>query len=53
MLFGLAIGVAIAGYTLVDSEGLGSADPLAYLFLGRRLTAAALVAAGVATIALA
>jgi uncharacterized membrane protein len=30
---GLAIGAAIAGYTLVDSEGLDHADPLAYLFL--------------------
>jgi uncharacterized membrane protein len=30
---GLAIGVAIAGYTLVDSEGLDHADPLPYLFL--------------------
>ena len=29
VLFGLAIGVAIAGYTLVDREGLDSADPLA------------------------
>jgi uncharacterized membrane protein len=29
----LAIGAAIAGYTLVDSEGLGHADPLPYLFL--------------------
>jgi drug/metabolite transporter (DMT)-like permease len=33
VLFGLAIGLAIAGYTLVDSEGLHHADPLAYLFL--------------------
>jgi uncharacterized membrane protein len=31
--FGLAIGVTIAGYTLVDAEGLDHADPLAYLFL--------------------
>ena len=31
--FGLAIGVTIAGYTLVDSEGLEHADPLPYLFL--------------------
>jgi uncharacterized membrane protein len=30
---GVAIGVAIAGYTLVDSEGLDHADPLPYLFL--------------------
>jgi drug/metabolite transporter (DMT)-like permease len=33
LLFGVAIGVAIAGYTLVDSEGLDHADPLPYLFL--------------------
>jgi drug/metabolite transporter (DMT)-like permease len=33
LLLGLAIGVAIAGYTLVDSEGLDHADPLPYLFL--------------------
>jgi drug/metabolite transporter (DMT)-like permease len=33
LLHGLAIGVAIAGYTLVDSEGLDHADPLPYLFL--------------------
>ena len=33
VIFGLAIGLAIAGYTLVDSEGLDHADPLAYLFL--------------------
>jgi uncharacterized membrane protein len=32
LLFGLAIGVTIAGYTLVDSEGLDHADPLPYLF---------------------
>jgi drug/metabolite transporter (DMT)-like permease len=32
VLFGLAIGLAIAGYTLVDSEGLEHGDPLAYLF---------------------
>jgi uncharacterized membrane protein len=41
LLFGLAIGVTIAGYTLVDSEGLDHADPLAYLFL---VTAAVCVA---------
>jgi drug/metabolite transporter (DMT)-like permease len=41
LLFGLAIGVAIAGYTLVDSEGLDHADPLPYLFL---VTAAVCVA---------
>jgi drug/metabolite transporter (DMT)-like permease len=33
VLFGLAIGATIAGYTLVDSEGLDHADPLPYLFL--------------------
>jgi drug/metabolite transporter (DMT)-like permease len=33
LLFGLAIGVTIAAYTLVDSEGLDHADPLPYLFL--------------------
>lgn len=33
ILFGLAIGLAIAGYTLVDSEGVEHAEPLAYLFL--------------------
>jgi drug/metabolite transporter (DMT)-like permease len=33
VLFGLAIGLTIAGYTLVDSEGLEHARPLAYLFL--------------------
>jgi drug/metabolite transporter (DMT)-like permease len=33
LAFGLSIGVAIAGYTLVDSEGLDHADPLPYLFL--------------------
>jgi uncharacterized membrane protein len=31
VLFGLAIALPIAGYTLVDSEGLDYADPLAYL----------------------
>jgi drug/metabolite transporter (DMT)-like permease len=31
--FGLAIGVFIAGYTLVDSEGVERADPIAYLAL--------------------
>jgi hypothetical protein len=30
LLFGVAIGVAIAGYTLVNSEGLEHADPLPY-----------------------
>jgi uncharacterized membrane protein len=33
LAFGLVIGVPIAGYTLVDSEGLHHADPLPYLFL--------------------
>jgi drug/metabolite transporter (DMT)-like permease len=33
LLSGLAIGVAIAAYTLVDSEGLDHADPLPYLLL--------------------
>lgn len=31
--FGLAIGLVIAGYTLVDSEGVERADPIAYLTL--------------------
>jgi drug/metabolite transporter (DMT)-like permease len=31
--FGLAIGVVIASYTLVDSEGVERADPIAYLAL--------------------
>jgi uncharacterized membrane protein len=31
--FGLAIAAAIAGYTLVDNEGIEHADPLAYQFL--------------------
>jgi drug/metabolite transporter (DMT)-like permease len=33
LVLGLAIGLAIAGYTLVDSEGLDHADPLPYLLL--------------------
>ena len=33
LVLGLAIGATIAGYTLVDSEGLDHADPLPYLFL--------------------
>jgi drug/metabolite transporter (DMT)-like permease len=33
LVIGLAIGAAIAGYTLVDSEGLDHADPFPYLFL--------------------
>jgi drug/metabolite transporter (DMT)-like permease len=39
LLIGLAIGVTIAGYTLVDSEGLDHADPLPYLFLIAAVTA--------------
>ena len=31
--FGLAIGLFIAAYTLVDSEGVERADPIAYLAL--------------------
>jgi drug/metabolite transporter (DMT)-like permease len=31
--FGLAIGVVIAAYTLIDSEGVERADPIAYLAL--------------------
>jgi drug/metabolite transporter (DMT)-like permease len=41
LAFGLAIGVAIAGYTLVDSEGLDHADPLPYLFLVAAVSAVA------------
>jgi drug/metabolite transporter (DMT)-like permease len=33
VLFGLAIGAVIAAYTLVDSEGVEHADPVAYLAL--------------------
>jgi drug/metabolite transporter (DMT)-like permease len=33
LLFGLAIGLFIAAYTLVDSEGVERADPIAYLAL--------------------
>jgi uncharacterized membrane protein len=33
LLFGLAIGLVIASYTLVDSEGVEHADPIAYLAL--------------------
>jgi drug/metabolite transporter (DMT)-like permease len=33
LLFGLAIGVVIASYTLVDSEAVEHADPIAYLAL--------------------
>jgi drug/metabolite transporter (DMT)-like permease len=33
VLFGLAIGAVIASYTLVDSEGVERADPIAYLAL--------------------
>jgi drug/metabolite transporter (DMT)-like permease len=33
VLFGLAVGAVIAAYTLVDSEGVEHADPVAYLAL--------------------
>jgi drug/metabolite transporter (DMT)-like permease len=33
LLFGLAIGAVIASYTLVDSEAVEHADPIAYLAL--------------------
>jgi len=33
VVFGLAIGLCIAAYTLVDSEGVERADPIAYLAL--------------------
>jgi drug/metabolite transporter (DMT)-like permease len=49
VLFGLAIGLAIAGYTLVDSEGLDHADPLAYLFLVAAVCAVAYCGGLVAT----
>jgi uncharacterized membrane protein len=49
VLFGLAIGLAIAGYTLVDSEGLHHADPLAYLFLVAFVSAVAYNAGLLAT----
>jgi drug/metabolite transporter (DMT)-like permease len=49
LAFGLAIGVAIAGYTLVDSEGLDHADPLPYLFLIAAVCAVAYNGALVAT----
>ena len=49
VLFGLAIGLAIAGYTLVDSEGLDHADPLAYLFLVATVCAVAYCGGLVAT----
>src|SRR5918999_3953157 len=52
LVLGLAIGVAIAGYTLVDSEGLDHADPLPYLFLIAAVSAVAyngaLIASGMA-----
>jgi drug/metabolite transporter (DMT)-like permease len=41
LAFGLAIGVTIAGYTLVDSEGLDHADPIPYLFLIAAVSAVA------------
>jgi drug/metabolite transporter (DMT)-like permease len=43
--FGLAVGFAIAGYTLVDSEGLDHARPIAYLELVLAPTAALYAAA--------
>lgn len=49
VLYGLAIGLAIAGYTLVDSEGLDHADPLAYLFLVAAVCAVAYCGGLVAT----
>jgi drug/metabolite transporter (DMT)-like permease len=41
VLFGLFIGATIAGYTLVDSEGLDHADPIPYLFLIAAVSGAA------------
>ena len=41
LVLGVAIGVSIAGYTLVDSEGLDHADPLPYLFLIAAVSAVA------------
>lgn len=49
VFFGLAIGLSIAGYTLVDSEGLDHADPLAYLFLVAVVCAVAYTAGLIAT----
>src|ERR687896_257361 len=49
LVLGLAIGGAIAGYTLVDSEGLDHADPLPYLFLIAAVTAVAYNGALLAT----
>jgi drug/metabolite transporter (DMT)-like permease len=49
LVLGLAIGVAIAGYTLVDSEGLDHADPLPYLFLIAAVCAVAYNGALIAT----
>src|SRR5918996_1589076 len=49
LVLGLAIGVAIAGYTLVDSEGLDHADPLPYLFLIAAVCAATYNGALIAT----
>lgn len=45
LVFGLAIGASIAGYTLVDSEGIRYAEPLSYLFLVTAPCAAAYCAA--------
>jgi drug/metabolite transporter (DMT)-like permease len=47
--FGLAIGLTIAAYTLVDSEGVEHAEPLAYLFLITAPTALLYCAALAAT----
>ena len=49
VLVGLAIGATIAGYTLVDNEGVEHADPLAYLFLITAVVAVAYCGALVAT----
>jgi drug/metabolite transporter (DMT)-like permease len=49
VLFGLAIGATIAGYTLVDSEGLEHADPIPYLFLIAAVSAVAYNAGLLAT----
>jgi drug/metabolite transporter (DMT)-like permease len=46
---GLAIGLTIAAYTLVDSEGVEHAEPLAYLFLVTAPAALVYCAALVAT----
>jgi drug/metabolite transporter (DMT)-like permease len=48
-LFGLAIACCTAGYTLVDSEGVQHANPLAYLELALIAPAAGYFAAAAAT----